>query len=186
MKPTVIAIVAAVVSLALAGTARADWTLGPSATGVSQDAGDGTYEIAGTYSDPYAPNGFGHYRGTITASGDFTSCRDVQVCVPGIWSHCNVASGEVTFQSGVRLVTVFISGFPSMTTVVPVVCQFPGTTTRALWLELFNIWAPAESVRGYGPLFGADGLLAGTSVPRNNNVYEDNFDTFSLFLQSRT
>jgi hypothetical protein len=125
-------------------------------------------------------------RGTITAPGDFTSCRDVQLCVPGIWSHCNVASGELTFQSGIRLVTVFISAYPSMTTVVPVVCQLPGTTTRALWLKLFNLWAPAESVRGYGQLFDATGLMSGVSSPLKHDVYADTFDSFSLLLQSRT
>ena len=131
-KHAVIVIVAAISSLALAGTARADWTLGPGASGMTRDVGDGTYEIAGTYTDAYAPNGFGRYSGTITAPGDFTSCRNVQVCTPGIFSHCNVATGSVTFQAGVRLVTAFISSYPSGLLTQPVVCQLPGTTTRAL------------------------------------------------------
>jgi hypothetical protein len=179
-----IVVVAAIASLALAGTARADWTLGPGATGMTRDVGGGTYEISGTYTDAYAPNGFGRYSGTITAPGDFTSCRDVQVCTPGILSHCNVATGSVTFQAGVRLVTAFISSYPSGLLTQPVVCQLPGTTTRVYALNLVNFYLPTETVRGYGHLFMAIGSMFGTSMPRNDSIHEDSFDFFSLLVLS--
>ena len=92
------------------------------------------------------------------------------------------ASGEVAFQSGVRLVSVFIASNPSGTVFVPGVCQFPDTTTRVPNLKLFNEWLPDQSSRGYGHLFAAFGFMRGTSIPIGNGIYADNFDSFNLWL----
>jgi hypothetical protein len=146
-----------VLALVFAATAQADWTFTGSAKGITMQMGDGTYKILGTYTDPYAPNGFGHYSGTYTAQGDFTSCVNIFFCrdPTSALSHCNGASGEVTFQSGVRLVTVFISSNPSATVFVPGLCQLPDTTTRVPYLKLFNQWLPDESSRGlWAPVCG--------------------------------
>jgi len=172
----------------LVGTAQADTGIGGTARGVTVSTGGDTFKMSGTYTDPNVLQGFGLYRGSyIYVTTGFTTCRDNlgQNCVGDIWSHCNVVSGQITFQSGLNLVTVNFSNFPFHG--LDVVCQLPGTTTHALSLPLSNLWAPSDNVsRGYGPLFQAHGIMSGTSVPLRNGVYADTFDVFGLLLESAT
>jgi hypothetical protein len=186
MKRIVI-IIAALAMFTLVASAQADITLSGTAEGITTLAPDGSFKMSGTYTDPSVPQGFGLYTGSYTElTTGYTSCSDPLgfFCFynpDDIRSHCNIISGQITFHSGLKLVTVF---FGSPLHVLPVVCQLPGTTERLLSLPLFNQWnAPLEpSGRGYGPLAMAHGEMDGTSIPLRMNTYADTFNFFSLTL----
>jgi hypothetical protein len=134
--------------------------------------------------DPSAPQGFGLYTASYTElTTGYTSCSDPlgEFCLlypNDIASHCNIISGQITFQSGMKLITVL---FSTPLHAFDVVCQLPGTTTRLYSLPLFNIWAPGEtSSRGYGQLSVAQGYMVGNSVPLKKDAYADTFNLFSL------
>jgi hypothetical protein len=184
MKRIATTIFAALAMFTLPVTAQAG-TLSGTAEGVTTEAPDGTFKMAGTYTDATAPNGFGRYYGSYSyAIGfptDFTTCQDNlgQNCFGDIWSYCNVVTGQITFQSGFKLITVYLSYFPLHG--LDVVCQLPGTTDRAYSLGLFNQAAPGESFsRGYGDPELAHGGMVGTSIPLMNGKYADTFTSFSL------
>jgi hypothetical protein len=187
MKRIATTIVAALAMFALAATAQAG-TLSGTAEGVTTETPDGSFTMSGTYTDASAPNGFGRYYGSYSyAIGfptDFTTCQDNlgQNCFGDIFSYCNVVTGQITFQSGFRLITVYLSNFPLHG--FDVVCQLPGTTDRVYSLGLSNLAAPGESFsRGYGDPEFAFGGMVGTSTPLVNGKYADTFNIFSLTFE---
>ena len=164
--------------------------MGGPATGVTIDHGDGTFTMAGTYTDQYSPNGFGHYYGTYSwpADSEFSTCRDNlgQNCAPDqIGSHCNIPTGQITLQSGYRLITMPISmlfGIHGR----PAVCQMPGATTRTYVLSGYRAFPDPNGlpIRGYGDLFQASDTITGTSTPLRPGVYTDNL-FFAFILESQ-
>jgi hypothetical protein len=183
MNSVVTTTVVALAALTLAVSAQAG-TLAGTAEGVTALTSDGSFKMSGTYTDPSVSNGFGHYTGTYTeVTTGYTTCADpfgiFCLLFPNdIRSHCNVIEGQITFQSGMKFITVLFSTFLHA---LDVVCQLPGTTDRYVSLPLFNIWAPGESSsRGYGELSVAQGYMEGTSIPLRKDAYVDTFNTFSL------
>jgi hypothetical protein len=174
--------------------AAADTTISGTAIGITIPQGNGTFRMVGTYVDPAVPDVTGSYEGTfVEVTTGYTSCvligSNSNGCVYETqYNACNLISGQVTFRSQGKSITVPINSDPFLRWTSGV-CLDP-TDPRIHNVVLVDLvyngnspppgTPPYPDARGYGRFANLEWFLSGTSQPAGS-VYHDNF-TFQLHL----
>ncbi len=187
-------VVCAAVATVSAARAAADITIRGTATGKTIPLGNGTFRMVGTYVDPAAPDVTGSYQGTyVEETTGYTSC-----VIGGMYSDacayrqefnaCNLISGQITFTSDGKSITVPISysGVLRWNSGVCLDPTDPQIHNFVLVAFVYNGNPPAPGTppypdaRGYGTFWNLDWLAFGTSRSVGS-VYRDTF-TFYIDL----
>ena len=187
-------LVCAAAAALFVANAAADTTISGTATGITIPQGNGTFRMVGTYVDPTAPDVTGSYQGTyVQETTGYTSCVLIGMNSNGCayntqFNACNLITGQVTFTSEGKSITVPIS-YSWVLRLASGVCLDPTDAhihNVVLVAFVYNGNPPAPGTppypdaRGYGTFWNLDWLAIGTSRPVGS-VYRDTF-TFGINL----